>query len=682
MNKQYKMHQPFMLGYNAKDLKSWSPETDKYAKYLRSRVPLANRIPSFPKTQANPSLSTAPQVMNLSADYNKEKVGVRYSNMFCSNLLKFWHYTDLYGAWHGLPVDGSSLDEPVYGTVNLPNPAYTDAAHKNGVLSLGCWFWPREEEVFADLVEQKPDGSFPVADKMIEMALYFGFDGYFINQEDTISEEDSHQLLAMIKYMRENAPEYFHLQWYDTIILNGKLRYQNQFNDQNDPWIQASDGTKVIDSMFINYAWNEERLESSSEHAKSLDLDPYETVYASTENDKYGYNPPYDTRLIFPENGTPRASWGLFGTDFVWNRYENKFDPNDQDKVYQREIRYWSGPLEDPTDRVGRTLYQPYQDPFHDVDRENYRKWDGVAHYIPARSVIGAYPFVTRFNTGHGKSFFQNGKLASGNEWNHAGIQDILPSWQWWIQRFDADNQPVKEDRPVSERPLRPSFDYSTAYDGGSSLKVSGQLAANITTELRLFKTKLPVTKDTQFELTYNIRAKDVPSYLEVGVIFEEQPTEFVWLDVGNSTSADWQKKILSLQEYEGKTIATIGLRFTSDDTKEYQVHIGEIALTNGEISIPTEPTGFVVEQSYIEADEAELFLAWDFDESNVWYYNIYQIKSGGEKELIGRIYDEVYYVPSFKRLNQEAKSTLGLTAVGFDGTESNTTETSLAWPN
>lgn len=49
--------QPYLHGYNAKELKNWSPETDPYAKYFRSRVPLAKRIEPFQPTQAHPQLT-------------------------------------------------------------------------------------------------------------------------------------------------------------------------------------------------------------------------------------------------------------------------------------------------------------------------------------------------------------------------------------------------------------------------------------------------------------------------------------------------------------------------------------------------------------------------------------------------------------------------------------------------
>ena len=679
MNRQAKTHQPTMYGYNVNELKNWSPSNDKYAKYCRSRVPLAKRIPTFAATQANPTLSAEPQVMNLSADYDKDSTGFKYGDTFCRNLLKFWQYTDLYGAWQGLPIEGSPTDELIYGVINLPNPAYTDAAHRNGVLSLGCWFWPRQEN-FSDLVEQKPDGSFPIADKMIDMALYFGFDGYFINQEDTIAEEDSHQLLKMFEYFKEKAPEYFHLQWYDTIVLNGQLRYQNQFNEKNAPWIQDANGKTIIDSMFINYAFNKERIINSENYAKALGLDPYKTLFPGTENDKYGYNPPYDTRSIFPENEPARMSWGLFGTDFVWNRYHNKFDANEQNEVYLREKRYWSGPLEDPTDKIGRTLYKPYKDPFHEVDRENHQKWDGVAHYIPARSVIGSYPFITRFNTGHGKNFFLNGKVSSNQEWNNASIQDILPSWQWWIQRFDANDQSLDDRVAVSERPLQPSFDFDIAYDGGSSLKVSGTLKPSETTELRLFKTQLAVERDVELSFTYQTVTANDDARMEVGLLFEDNPNQFEWLTIDGSHQNIWQTQVLSLATYTGRTIATIGLRFASATDSAYEVLIGELALTQGNSITPQAPTGFTVDEAHIDENNAALFLSWDFTEKDIWFYDIYRTLENDEKEFIGRIYDEVYYAKTLKRLADESISTLHLTAVSFAGVHSAPATTTVQW--
>src|SRR5262245_56590604 len=61
-------HQPVMHGYLSRDLSAWSSAGDPYAKYFRSRVPLAQRIPAFSATQAKPSLAYGPQVLDLSDD--------------------------------------------------------------------------------------------------------------------------------------------------------------------------------------------------------------------------------------------------------------------------------------------------------------------------------------------------------------------------------------------------------------------------------------------------------------------------------------------------------------------------------------------------------------------------------------------------------------------------------------
>ncbi|WP_070195852.1 endo-beta-N-acetylglucosaminidase [Streptomyces oceani] len=351
-------HQPYMHGYDAKALKNWSPETDRFAKYFRSRVPLATRIPPFAATQADPRRPTAARVMNLSFDYDKSFFAAhKYNDVFARRLLRFWQYTDIYGSWHGMPVDGSPTDEPVHGVVNLPNPAYTDAAHRNGARSLGCWFWPRDGD-FDDYLERRADGSFPVADKLIEMAGYFGFDGYFVNQEDDTPAPEAARLMELLKYLRSRAPEGFHIQWYDTILANGKLDYQNQLNERNAPWIQ-DEGTPVAHSIFPNY-WlpDAQQVITSRKTAERLGLDPYEAVYHGTETEKYGYNPPYDTRLVFPEGERARTSWALFGSHFPWDRHPDREDPDAQDEVFQRERWYWSGPNEDPT-RTGRTRTPP-----------------------------------------------------------------------------------------------------------------------------------------------------------------------------------------------------------------------------------------------------------------------------------------------------------------------------------
>src|SRR5699024_8245527 len=85
------------------------------------------------------------------------------------------------------------------------------------------------------------------------------------------------------------------------------------------------------------------------------------------------------------------------------------------DFVYRAEREFWSGPTGDPSDLAGPD------------DKL------GAAHFFTERSVIGALPFVTRFNTGGGSIFALEGEDVSAHgDWFNIGVQDLLPTWQWW----------------------------------------------------------------------------------------------------------------------------------------------------------------------------------------------------------------------------------------------------------
>ncbi|GIH16682.1 endo-beta-N-acetylglucosaminidase [Rugosimonospora africana] len=690
---------PSLHGYDAPAIKAWTPETDPFAKYFRSRVPLAKRIRTFAPTQANPSLTPNPQLLSLSNDYvepNNKVVMHPYGDSFNAYALRFWQYLDTFGSWHGLPTFGQiDAPDPHFGVVNPPNPTWTDAAHRNGVLSLGAWFWPRDPDEFAPLVERRPDGSFPVADKLIEMATYFGYDGYFINQEnqfDPIDPAEALLLQEMLGYLTRTAPKGFYVQWYDAMLLTGVVEYQNEFNTKNSPWI-ISDGTRICDSIFLNYDWSQERLQRSHDYAISLGLDPLQTVFAGTELAMNMFSQPEDPRWIFPEGMPVRTSWALFGTDFPFTLAtgdKNTVEGQRQAYVYERQL--WSGPRQDPA-HAGRLL------PPTGTDNANPERWDGVAYTNVEKSTVGCYPFVTRFNTGTGQKFFLRGRLASEQPWFNIAIQDLLPTWQWWVRKADGS----------AYEGLNVDYDYDLAYDGGTSLVVSGALAADAAVELRLFKTWLPVRKDVELNLTYATGRADAESHLRVGLTFADSPTKVTWLEVGKSNSRGWNHRCLSLGCYAGRTIAALSLGFRSTTAlNDYGVHIGALSVqTADRRDAPRQPRGLTVDGTHVDGDTATVYLSWVLSRNGVAHYDLFRVATGAngtdgaaaagtptagapaapdgrqtrpKREWIGRIFGDAFVVPDLKRQGTETSTCIELVAVSPLGVTSRAARTTFNW--
>ena len=79
--------------------------------------------------------------------------------------------------------------------------------------------------------------------------------------------------------------------------------------------------------------------------------------------------------------------------------------------------------------------YQTANNPNRGTPNEgsDQQAWPGLAAFISERSVINGSNFYTNFNTGHGMQYFLNGAVSNDNEWSNINIQDILPTWQWWI---------------------------------------------------------------------------------------------------------------------------------------------------------------------------------------------------------------------------------------------------------
>ncbi|XP_061606475.1 cytosolic endo-beta-N-acetylglucosaminidase isoform X2 [Phyllopteryx taeniolatus] len=151
-----------------------------------------------------------------------------------------------------------------HNLVSIPPAVWTNAAHKHGVLVLGtfitewsdgeatCEAFLREEELYCE-----------VADKLVEMSRHYGFDGWLINIENTLSEVAVQKTPLFLRYltnqMHERVPGSMVL-WYDSVIENGELKWQNELNQSNRVFFDACDG------FFTNYNWTAQNLERMTDN--------------------------------------------------------------------------------------------------------------------------------------------------------------------------------------------------------------------------------------------------------------------------------------------------------------------------------------------------------------------------------------------------------------------------------
>ncbi|MBZ9685704.1 hypothetical protein G9F72_004980 [Clostridium estertheticum] len=714
-------NQPVYHGHRKQDILNWTPETDEYSEFMRAKVPLQQRNAAFKPTQANPTLNQEVKDLILTSDYGDEFFNpTGYNDQFAQNLFNFWQYVDYDASWHGVVTNPTpdSLYNPEanwdkrdyeFGVLNIPNPAYTNAAHKNGVASLGCIFFPRVEHT-PDFVYKDADGRFPIADKLVEIAKYYGYDGYFVNAEESLTPT---WMPLYEDFIRAMTSQGLYVQVYASNRYGqknqaswGTIDYANKDATVFRNWIKdPNDATIAASSLYMNPDPSKAMVDGSVNSMKALGLDPRSTVFNTLEAGQTGFSGTrgalyntYDANLV-PRTGI--ASLGcstvsehvdeqLYGHSGANSYSENRRgDPNYFKYIVARERTWWSGAADAPTYEAGHgtlasasmTRDQLLQavlnatpdpvktanDPNRGAPLPNKPKFPGMAAYISERSVIDGSNFYTNFNTGHGMQYFVDGKVSNDNQWANINNQDILPTWQWQI---NTNGTRLKLDFDYGQK-YNAGYVYNQlgGYNGGSSLAIFGNLDAE--NFINLYKTKLDIKDTSKLNITFNKPSATDVSSVKVGLVFEDAPSKVEYIaipDSANNTANEWVEKALDLSMYAGRTLAAFGLSITpgKETINNYQLNIGEIKITDGTVVRPAAPTGLKIDKSF---DTSEMYISWDLEDySKVQEYNVYAKYEDGKEVFLGGVYDNTYYIKSL--YNPQGTVQILVKAVGTDGRE------------
>ena len=681
--------EPWGHGYRFVDILNFDPASDPYSQELVASVPLQERNATFAATQANPDLSDDSKLYVISSgnyrstDVNEApwNAGMSYDE-FSYNLFKFWQYADMVGAG-GRPTQNIAIgsSEKEYGIIAIPMAAATNAAHKNGVITLAEYFIPRTPQYTEEWLYQDENGEFPYAKKLVELAKYYGFDGYFINQEASIDSSYVPLFREMLQYMREQG---IYIQWYDSITEGGSVSYQNAFNSSNAGWIWNETNGRVANSIFLNYWYRDTALKDSKALAEELNLDPYEVVYMGVEGGQWQFGTNIETRYnAVDENGKPYTSFAIWGSDWYHEQFHKpngRYQVGYQWEAEERERMYYTSATENAGEYSTGTVQRD------DISYDSTINFQGFSKYVVEKSVIHGTSFASDFNNGHGMQYFVNGQVSRDMEWTNLNLQDILPTWQWWITSTD-DNR-LELDWDYGSKFYRYdsngetyAFPYTQigAYNGGSSLVMYGDLLGSQT--VNLYKTELDVTASSKLQLTYNKPSADDTSRLQAAIVLKDGETgvKTVYLPIENSgkKTDGWTTATLDLSAYAGQTIAAIALELSATEKVEgYQLNLGRLVVSDGKSYTPAAPTGLTLVNRFDSTGEIQL--AWDLgDYSTVKNYHVYAVYADGTQRFVGGAYASNYYIQTLE--NASKVTALRVYAVGADGSESDAAELPLA---
>ncbi|UII74763.1 hypothetical protein LV716_10855 [Flagellimonas sp. HMM57] len=577
---KYGENQPYASHWFVEELLEWSPEKDPHYRFNKSHIPLADRF--LNDSVAIDESTYIPGIMSLIAPYPTNGHPAQGFSSVKQYAFSFWQYLDYFVQWGGSAGEGIIL---------APLPTWTDAAHKNGVKVIGTVFFPpnvyggKEEWVY-QFLQQREDGGFPVADKLIEVANTYHFEGWFINQETyNLKRGTAERMLNFLRYFKKKTD--LKIVWYDAMIEDSRVIWQDELNNHNDLFFQDDDQV-MSDAFFINFRYNPTNLEDSKKLAKKLGRSEW-NLYAGIDVGAKSSQTDIQWDALFSENGAKNTSLGLFSPHTTFNLSKTK----EPEEVYENEQKFWNG---------GPTYENPY----------GTQKWQGFTNFFEPRSVIDKLPFVTNFNYGLGRFYKEKGKVVSSKEWHNLSIQDILPTWQWEV---DSTKAAI-------------NFSFKDSYEGGSSILIESKGEA----EIPLYKTHILLNK----AVTFSVVAKS-ENGLPMEFFYELSNGEKLGYALKNSEK--WKKTSITILPRPNISIVKMGIQIKGSGTG----YLGEItAFHKREPKLPAPK--FTVEL-FSNGSMAEVYLS--FKDSNAAFQNIYALSKNKRKIWLGKTPSTDYYIPS-----------------------------------
>lgn len=667
-------NQPESSYWFPEDLLAWEFDKDADAKYNVSTKPLAKRADKKTLPTSNETQNTEMKVVALSnMNGNTSGNAPRGINTFDANVFSNWQYIDQLVYW------GGSSGE---GIIVPPSPDVIDAAHQNGVPVLGTIFFPQTAhsgkiEWLDTFLEKDKDGEFPIADKMIEVADTYGFDGWFINQEtDTkvtsfddaaegtedptknatsegLTKEHALLMQELIAEFKQKTSDRLDIMWYDSMTADGEMDWQNALTDKNSEYLVDTDMNPLADGMFLNFWWNtdklaeEELVKASKEKAEELKINPYD-LYAGIDVQENGYTTSVKWELFSDKNGIPYTSLGLYAPDWTYA------SASDSDDFQNREEAFWVNSKGDPTQ--GKL--------------PEGTEWPGISTYAVEKTAITKLPFVTNFNLGNGYNYFIDGEKVSSMDWNNRSMQDVMPTYRWVFEH-------------AKENDLNVTMDYADAFNGGNSLLLRGNMEANETSLMKLYHTQAKIEKNSEFTTTAKASNQTA---LDLVLGFEDGTTDT--FKANKKVSSDWTTVSYDIEKAVGKVLTSISYEITSSESNDiYEVNFGQISAIQKTETKNLSVTDVKIENTLFDEEKgnyAGIRLSWKGADSDLTkYYEIYRVNDDKTRSFLGATPAMNHYINALERDGATNKTNIEVVPVDVNGVRGKaSTAVTVEWPD
>jgi endo-beta-N-acetylglucosaminidase D len=604
------------------DLQNWSPESNPDLINL-GFVPLKPR-----PTAVDGALPQGVRLMDCMDLYNGYVTNGDLYPQGVTNFdvytLSYWQYIDIlvyFGHYFFM----------------LPTPWWMNVCHRNGVPVLGTLNGNGEPAEIALLVNGPPGQPTVTGpngtqvpffvDKLLRLAAYYGFDGWFFNMEIALSQQLAQSVCDFVASLTENLQQYGltygQIHWYDSMTISGDLSYQNCLDDCNLPFL------KVCNGLFPNYWWpgygfcNDGSVNASPAtsvtNANAAGISPT-LVYTGIQPFKDSPAPSgdggqFDTWISVQACFQAGTSAALFAPDWTYQSSSSYSD------YTARDQQFWIG--------TGGTCQQS------DMT-------GGIAAIMTARPCPAGLPFATSFNMGNGNGMFVQGTQVSTATWGQLGQQDLMPTWRFCFTGGGASSYSA-------------AFDYSTAFTGGSSLAVNAS-ASGASATMQLFQVSLPVSGDVWVD--YTVQGADVPVTLVL--TFADGSTLELCATGGTGTQPTevlsygaWEQRIYQFPSGQlSGTVVEIDAALGESTSAGAAVQLGQVRILPIAYEVdPGSATGLTATAgawctSNADAPVLSTTLTWSAPDADLSWYDVYATGADGGTEAVwlGRAYAQSYF--------------------------------------